>query len=78
MAELLSILASWAPMLLLIGVWIYFMRRMGPMQRNRDQWMEVMKTYAVEHIAEIRRQNAALERIAIAMENKGAPDTGAE
>ena len=75
MQHLFDIFASWIPMLLLIGVWIFFMRRMGNTRQIRDEWMSWLKTYCTEHIVELRRQNATLERIATILEKSqpGAP-----
>ena len=39
MPSLLGILLSWFPMLLLIGVWIFFMRQMqGGKERSNGLW----------------------------------------
>jgi ATP-dependent Zn protease len=62
--SLISILAGWFPMLLLIAVWIYFMRRMG----GGGNYMNAVRDYMNEHIAETKRINANLERIAAALE----------
>jgi len=70
MRSLTDILISWTPMLLLIGVWIFFMRRMGNTRQVRDEWMATMKTCTVDQLVEMRRQNAALERIAAALEGR--------
>ena len=53
-----EILINWAPMLLLIGVWIFFIFLMRGAGKGR--W--------TEQITETRRQNDALERIATALE----------
>ena len=57
-AETINTLINWFPMLLLIGVWIYFMRRHGG-QSNPT-------------LLEIRRQNEILERIATAIEKRSS------
>ncbi len=60
--SLVSILISWAPMLLLIGVWIFFMRKQGQegfsMPGDR------------ERLEELRRQTRLLERIADSLERR--------
>ncbi|MBI4997884.1 MAG: hypothetical protein HZC22_13530 [Rhodocyclales bacterium] len=57
-------------MLLLIGVWIFFMSRSrGSLQKQSD-YMDQVRTYVTEHIAETKRMNQTLERIAIALERK--------
>jgi len=62
--HLLGLLVSWFPMLLLIAVWIFFMKRFEKGGRpNR---------YREDHIAELRKQNALLERIAKALEQRGS------
>jgi len=61
---LTDILISWGPMLLLIGVWIYFMKRVNrkdsPQQKTIDLIQEQNSTLA--------RQLEVLERLAIAAE----------
>ena len=54
---LMSILISWGPMLLLIGVWIYFARRMHGGSGKSIQDLQV------ELLEEQRRHNANLERL---------------
>lgn len=50
--DLLTIAVSWFPMLLLIAVWIFFMRQM----RGKGSPAE-------QSLAEMRRHNDALEKI---------------
>lgn len=59
--DVIGILINWLPMLLLIGVWIYFMRRMrgGPLTKYQADCMDLT-----------RRQVESLERIAAALEKK--------
>jgi ATP-dependent Zn protease len=66
MRTFIELLVSWAPMLLLIGVWVYFMRRSG----SQGQYFEHVRIYMVEHVAETKRLNANLERIAAILEAK--------
>ena len=54
--KLFSVILSWVPMLLLIGVWVYFLKRKSPTQ---EQQLDL-----------VRRNNELLERIAVALERK--------
>jgi hypothetical protein len=63
-------LISWAPMLLLIGVWVYFAQRAQRVQQKQQDYMAVVQTYVTEHIAETKRINQNLERIANALEHQ--------
>lgn len=58
--DVLGILINWFPMLLLIGVWIFFLRRMGGGR--------YMSQYQRDYIAMAQRQTEVLERIAAALE----------
>ena len=58
---LLSLLANWFPMLLLIGVWIYFMRVF--MRRSQSQAGMTQIQYLEELLKETRRHNEQLERL---------------
>ena len=69
MQTFMQLVISWGPMLLLIGVWIYFMRRSGSMKQG--QYLEAVRGYMSEHIAETKRLNANLERIASVLEASG-------
>ncbi|MBS0307548.1 MAG: hypothetical protein JSS58_01125 [Proteobacteria bacterium] len=66
MHTLFDILISWGPMLLLIGVWIYFIRRSGGMKQGL--YFEQVRSYMSEHIVETKRLNTNLERIAAVLE----------
>jgi ATP-dependent Zn protease len=68
MNELLSLLLSWLPFLLLIGVWFWFSRRMGVQARGRSG-VTMIELYE-QQVEETRRMNATLERIAVAMEKR--------
>ncbi len=54
-----EVLISWFPMVILIGVWFYFMKKNGSSN---------MSEYLKDHIEETRKMNANLERIAVAVE----------
>ncbi len=58
-ALLFEVLISWFPMVILIGVWFYFMKKNGSSN---------MSEYLKDHIEETRKMNANLERIAVAVE----------
>jgi cell division protease FtsH len=57
-------LINWAPMVLLIGVWIFFLRRMG------YGGGKFRTGFQKEYLDELRKQNAALERIAAVLEKQ--------
>lgn len=61
---------SWGPMLLLIGVWAFFMRRFRGTQQQQSDYMDEVRSYLTEQIAETKRLNQNLERIASAVEVK--------
>jgi flagellar biogenesis protein FliO len=60
--NIVEIFVNWFPMLALIGVWIYFLRRMrsGPFTKYQKECYDLA-----------RRQAEALERIATMLEKKG-------
>lgn len=65
-----DLLISAFPILILIGFWWYFMRRYrGPMQKQIDQ-KDQAAVYFAEYLAETRRMNENLDRIAKALEKK--------
>ncbi|HEX7864380.1 MAG TPA: hypothetical protein VF555_05500 [Variovorax sp.] len=70
MQTLLNIAISWAPMLLFISVWLYLVRRTGGMKQS--QYVDEMRNYMTAHIAETKRLNANLERIASTLEASAA------
>jgi ATP-dependent Zn protease len=59
--DLMAIFINWFPMLLLIGVWMFFLRRMqgGGFSNCQRDHMDLM-----------RRQVESLERIAATLEKK--------
>jgi ATP-dependent Zn protease len=65
-----DILISWAPMLLLISVWVFFAQRAQRAQKRQQDYMMVAQTYVTEHIAETKRISQTLERIASALESR--------
>jgi len=70
MQSLGDMLISWAPMLLLIGVWVFFAQRAQRAQQKQQDYMAVVQTYVSEHIAETQRIGRSLERIASALEHR--------
>jgi ATP-dependent Zn protease len=71
MNEWLSLVGSWLPFLLLIGVWLWFSRSAGMKARGRSG-VTMIELYE-QQVEETRRMNATLERIAAAMEKRGQP-----
>lgn len=65
-----DMLISWAPMLLLIGIWVFFAQRAQRAPKKQLDYMVVVQTYVTEHIAETKRMGQTLERIAIALERR--------
>ena len=68
-SELLSLLISWVPFIVLVIVWVLLMRSMGmPWRRSPSgaTWLELTE----QQLAETRRMNATLERIALALEKR--------
>jgi hypothetical protein len=54
-----SLLSNWGPLLLLIGVWIFFMLRLGRKDGPAQQ-----------SLAEMRRHNEALEKLLASHETR--------
>jgi len=69
---LIKIIISWGPMLLLIGVWLFYMGRYRRTQQGQLEYMEQVKVYVTDHLEETRRINQNLERIAKALEDRRA------
>ncbi|KYG99480.1 hypothetical protein [Bradyrhizobium sp. DOA1] len=62
---------AWLPFLLLIGVWFWFSRRNG-MQARGSSGVTLIELYE-QQVAETRRMNGFLERIATSMEKREPP-----
>ncbi|HEV2157982.1 hypothetical protein [Bradyrhizobium sp.] len=58
-----SLIVSWLPFVVLVGVWIWFSRR----RLRGSSGMNLVDLYE-QQVAESRRTNALLERIAAALE----------
>lgn len=56
-----SLLYTWAPILLMIGFWMFLMKRMGSFRQ---------KSYLDRQIEFMNRQEQLLERIATALERR--------
>jgi ATP-dependent Zn protease len=69
MNEWLSLLMSWLPFLLLIGVWVWLSRGVGMRARGRSG-ITMIELYE-QQVEETRRMNITLERIAAALEKRG-------
>jgi ATP-dependent Zn protease len=61
---IIDVLVSWFPMLLLIGVWVYFMRRCGGGGKITTS------EYYEQFLQEQKRSNEALEKILTRLENR--------
>lgn len=64
-----SLLVSWLPFLILIGVWLYLSRSVG--MRARTKSGATMIELYEQQVAETRQMNANLGRIAAALEKRG-------
>ncbi len=64
--NLTTIFINMLPILLLIGVWIFFMKRMSKASPAVKTQLECMTA----QLEETRRMNQALERIAVALEDR--------
>ena len=69
MNELTSLVVSWLPFLLVIGAWFWLSRSNG-MQARGSSGATMIELYE-QQVAETRRMNGILERIAVAMEKRG-------
>jgi ATP-dependent Zn protease len=69
MNDWVSFVVAWLPFLLLIGVWLYFSRYHGMQARGSSTGVTLIDLYE-QQVAETRRMNANLERIAVAMEKR--------
>jgi ATP-dependent Zn protease len=64
--SLVSVFLNCLPILLLIGVWIFFMRQMKKGKPAVETQLACMQA----QVEETRRMNATLERIATALEER--------
>jgi hypothetical protein len=63
---LVELIVSWLPFIALIGVWLWLSRRWSP-----GNGANLIRLYE-QQVAETRRMNVFLERIAISMEKRAA------
>ena len=68
MNEWISLAVSWLPFLVLIGLWFWLSRRHG-MQARSSSGTSLIELYE-QQVAESRRMNGFLERIAVALEKR--------
>ena len=66
MNDWMSVAVSWLPFLVLIAVWFWFSRRVG-MQARGSSGTTMIDLYE-QQVAERRRMNLILERIATSLE----------
>jgi len=66
MDKWVELAVSWLPFLLLIGLWFWFSRRQG-MQARSKSGVSLIELYE-QQVAETRRMNGYLERIAQSLE----------
>ncbi len=71
MDKWVELLVSWLPFLVLIGLWFWFSRTSGMQARGRSG--VAMIEFYEQQVAETRRMNATLERIAAAIEKRQQP-----
>ena len=64
----MSLMASWLPFLVLIGLWFWLSRRSG-MQARGKSGTTMIDLYE-QQVAESRRMNVMLERIAVSLEKR--------
>jgi hypothetical protein len=64
--DLISLVVSWLPFLVLIGLWFWFSRSAG-MRARGSSGVTMIDLYE-QQVAETRRMNALLERIAVTLE----------
>jgi ATP-dependent Zn protease len=62
-----ELLFTWGPLLLLIAVWVYFMRRSGALSQRR--YMDAAGEHMQQQLSELKRVNEKLDRIASLLEN---------
>ena len=62
---------DWVPFLIFIGLLIYFMKK--GIGGRQSQYMDASLKYQTEHVAETRKIQASLEKIAAALEQRRSP-----
>ena len=69
-SAIVDLLLSWGPMLLLIGVWIYFVKRQSGQKSIQSRMFAVME----KQLQVAEEQSRAIQRAAAALERRGAGD----
>lgn len=64
----LSTVVSWLPFLILMAIWLWFARSSG-MRARGSSGVTMIDLYE-QQVAETRRMNAMLERIAVTLEKR--------
>jgi hypothetical protein len=67
----LRVVLDWVPFLIFLGLLFYFlyaMRKSGGFGTRQAEYISFMKGYCSDHLEETRKINAALQRIADALE----------
>jgi len=67
-----DMLTSVVPIIILLGFWWFFMSRMRGTQNKQGDYIAQVKVYLSEHLAETRRMNDSLERIANTLDKKNS------
>ena len=67
---LTGIFLNLLPIILLIGVWIFFMVAMRKGTPQQRQTIDAHQAYMTAHLEETRQMNRTLERIAAALEER--------
>jgi hypothetical protein len=68
MNDWMALVASWLPFLLLMALWFWFSRKNG-MQARGSSGASLIELYE-QQVAETRRMNVFLERIAASLEKR--------
>lgn len=71
MNKWIELVVAWVPFVVLIGLWFWFSRRAG-MQARSKSGVSLIELYE-QQVAETRRMNGFLERIALSMERHEPP-----
>ncbi|WP_128230804.1 hypothetical protein [Rubrivivax rivuli] len=61
-------LYAWGPLILLVAVWFYFMKKGGAL--NYKQHVQDMKDLASAQLVEMKRTNEILERLEAIMKDR--------
>ena len=67
---ILDIAVLWGPIILLIAVWLYFVKRSGTLKQPAH--MELLQKLLNEQVTEAKKLNEKLDRIVAALEKNGS------